>query len=98
MVPGSFGCSDHGGIAGTQGTVSFFRCCPPIHDVSTGTIAQRLFEIYGGTMKPNQTTPKTIDEYIAGFPKDVQKILEKIRLTIKKAAPDATEAISYQIP
>ena len=41
---------------------------------------------------------KTIDEYIAGFPPDVQKILEKIRLTIRKAAPKAEEAISYGIP
>ncbi|MGH9908883.1 MAG: iron chaperone [Pyrinomonadaceae bacterium] len=39
-----------------------------------------------------------IDEYIAGFPNDVQKILEKIRTTIKKAAPDAEEAIKYGIP
>jgi uncharacterized protein YdhG (YjbR/CyaY superfamily) len=43
-------------------------------------------------------TPRDIDEYIAGFPKDVQKILSKIRSTIKKAAPTAEEAISYQIP
>jgi len=43
-------------------------------------------------------TPKDVDEYIAGFPKDVQKILNKIRSTIKKAAPKAEEAISYQIP
>ena len=43
-------------------------------------------------------TAKDIDEYIAGFPKDVQKILSKIRSTIKKAAPKAEEAISYQIP
>jgi len=42
--------------------------------------------------------PKDIDEYISGFPKDVQKILTKIRSTIKKAAPKAEEAISYQIP
>lgn len=39
-----------------------------------------------------------IDEYIAGFPSDVQKILERIRTTIKKAAPDAEEAIKYGIP
>jgi uncharacterized protein YdhG (YjbR/CyaY superfamily) len=39
-----------------------------------------------------------MDEYIAAFPKDVQDILEKLRLTIKKAAPDAEEAISYQMP
>jgi uncharacterized protein YdhG (YjbR/CyaY superfamily) len=43
-------------------------------------------------------TPKDIDEYIAGFPKDIQKTLSKIRSTIKKAAPKAEEAISYQIP
>lgn len=49
-------------------------------------------------MRTNQTAPKNIDEYIAGFPDSVQKILEKIRITIRKAAPDAEEAISYQIP
>ena len=40
----------------------------------------------------------TIDDYIKSFPKDVQVILEKMRETIKKAAPEATEAISYGIP
>jgi uncharacterized protein YdhG (YjbR/CyaY superfamily) len=40
----------------------------------------------------------TIDEYIKSFPKDVQGILEKMRETIRKAAPDAVEAISYQMP
>ena len=40
----------------------------------------------------------TIDEYTAGFPKDVQKILEQVRATIKKAAPEAEENISYGIP
>jgi uncharacterized protein YdhG (YjbR/CyaY superfamily) len=40
----------------------------------------------------------TIDEYISTFPKDVQETLEKLRQTIKKAAPEAEEAISYQIP
>ncbi len=49
-------------------------------------------------MRTNQTAPKDIDEYIAGFPNDVQKMLEKIRMTIRKAAPDAEETISYQIP
>jgi uncharacterized protein YdhG (YjbR/CyaY superfamily) len=42
--------------------------------------------------------PRNIDEYIAAFPKDVQEILQKIRMTIRKAAPDAQEAIKYQIP
>ena len=41
---------------------------------------------------------KDIDEYIADYPKDVQKILTKVRATIRKAAPQAQEAISYQIP
>ncbi len=44
------------------------------------------------------TKPNNIDEYIAGFPKDTQKILEQIRATIKKAAPEAEERISYAIP
>lgn len=41
---------------------------------------------------------KTMDEYIKTFPEDVQGILEKMRQTIGKAAPEATEAISYQMP
>ena|SRR5919109_4062749 len=40
---------------------------------------------------------RTIDEYIKTFPEDVQIILEKIRQTIRKAAPEAVEAISYGI-
>jgi len=39
----------------------------------------------------------TVDEYISSFPEDVQKILEEIRGTIKAAAPEAKEKISYQI-
>ena len=49
-------------------------------------------------MKTGTTPPLNIDEYIAGFPKDVQDILQEIRRIIKKAAPDAEEAIKYQIP
>jgi len=41
---------------------------------------------------------KSIDEYIAAQPKDVALLLEKVRETIKKVAPEATEAISYAIP
>ncbi len=40
----------------------------------------------------------SIDSYIATFPKKTQKILEKLRATIKAAAPDAEEKINYQIP
>ncbi|MFY9556920.1 MAG: DUF1801 domain-containing protein [Blastocatellia bacterium] len=49
-------------------------------------------------MRTKQTAPNDIDEYIAGFPNDVQEILEKIRMTIRKAAPDAEETIKYQMP
>jgi uncharacterized protein YdhG (YjbR/CyaY superfamily) len=49
-------------------------------------------------MKPDPTAPKDIDEYIAGFPKDVQEILQQIRMTIRQAAPDAEETIKYQMP
>jgi uncharacterized protein YdhG (YjbR/CyaY superfamily) len=41
---------------------------------------------------------KTVDEYIAIFPRNVQSILQKLRQVIKDAAPEAEEAISYQIP
>ncbi|MEK6478535.1 DUF1801 domain-containing protein [Catalinimonas sp. 4WD22] len=49
-------------------------------------------------MKSEKTKPETIDEYIADFPQEVKEILEKVRMTIHKAAPEAEEAISYQIP
>jgi uncharacterized protein YdhG (YjbR/CyaY superfamily) len=40
----------------------------------------------------------SIDEYIAIFPKETQKILQEIRATIRAAAPEAEEKISYQMP
>ena len=46
-----------------------------------------------------KTAPaQTIDEYISGFPKDIQKILQEMRKTIRTAAPDAEETINYAIP
>ena len=44
------------------------------------------------------TAIKTIDEYIAQFPKEVQVLLEKMRTIIHKAAPKAEEAMAYGIP
>ena len=41
---------------------------------------------------------KPIDAYIARYPRDVQKLLKAIRLTIRKVAPDAVESVSYGIP
>ena len=49
-------------------------------------------------MKTKHTAPKDIDEYIAGLPRDVQEILQKIRATIRRAAPDAEETIKYRMP
>lgn len=45
-----------------------------------------------------KTKFKTVDEYIASFPKDVKEKLELIRETIRKNTPAATEIISYQMP
>ena len=42
--------------------------------------------------------PNNINEYITGFPKETQKVLQQIRTTIKKIAPKAEETISYGIP
>src|SRR5213594_402579 len=49
-------------------------------------------------MDSNKNRLRTIDEYIETFPKEVQPILEKVRQTIRKAAPKAVETISYQMP
>lgn len=42
--------------------------------------------------------PNDINEYIASFPENIQKLLEQVRSIIKKAAPEATETISYAMP
>ncbi len=49
-------------------------------------------------MSINQTPLPTIDQYIASFPSGVGIVLERIRRTIKHAAPAAEEKISYKIP
>ena len=49
-------------------------------------------------MKTEKVTYQSIDEYIASFPEDVQKIMKQLRATIKAAAPDASEKISYNMP
>ena len=45
-----------------------------------------------------QAKPATINEYIASFPEDIQKVLEQVRETISQAAPEAGETINYGIP
>lgn len=49
-------------------------------------------------MKRSATDVTTIDEYIQGFPADVKAILSQLRSTIRQAAPQAVEKISYRIP
>lgn len=49
-------------------------------------------------MKGNQAGFTSIDEYIATCPKEIQKTLKELRATIKAAAPEAEEKISYQMP
>jgi uncharacterized protein YdhG (YjbR/CyaY superfamily) len=49
-------------------------------------------------MKTPKKEFKTIDEYIVTFPKNIQTILQEMRQAIRDAAPQAEEAISYQMP
>ena len=49
-------------------------------------------------MESNKVGFISIDEYIATFTEEIQKILEELRATIKASAPDAEEKISYQMP
>jgi uncharacterized protein YdhG (YjbR/CyaY superfamily) len=46
----------------------------------------------------NIDKPNNVNNYIEGFPKATQTLLKQIRAAIKKAAPDAQEVISYQMP
>jgi len=45
-----------------------------------------------------KTDFKSVDEYIATYPPEVQDVLQRVRRAIGKAVPQAEEAISYQIP
>ena len=49
-------------------------------------------------MEPKKSGFTSIDEYIAAFPEETQKILEELRAVIKAAVPEAKEKISYQMP
>jgi uncharacterized protein YdhG (YjbR/CyaY superfamily) len=48
--------------------------------------------------KGEYNIPKTVDEYLKDLPSEVSGMLNKLRATIKSAAPHAEEIISYQIP
>lgn len=47
-------------------------------------------------MKPS--TPESVDAYIAGFPPEIQEILQAVRRAVREVAPEAQEAIRYGIP
>jgi uncharacterized protein YdhG (YjbR/CyaY superfamily) len=49
-------------------------------------------------MKEPDNKPANVDDYIAGFPAEVQAILKKVRATVTAAAPEAQEVISYRMP
>ena len=49
-------------------------------------------------MKRDSGTPVSVDEYISGFPEDIQTVLQELRRVIKSAAPAAEEVISYRMP
>jgi len=49
-------------------------------------------------MKMPVSKANNVDSYIAGFPEATQYLLDELRATIKKAAPDAEEVISYSMP
>lgn len=49
-------------------------------------------------MKSKKASFRSIDDYIATFPADVQIIMNQLRKTIKAAAPEAGEKISYNMP
>ncbi|MEX2116983.1 MAG: DUF1801 domain-containing protein [Bacteroidota bacterium] len=46
----------------------------------------------------SRNVPATVDEYLAGVPKEARSALKNLRKSIRAAAPKATEVISYQIP
>lgn len=47
---------------------------------------------------PRSAVPKTVDEYLANVPADMRRSLQRLRKTIRAAAPGAEEVISYQMP
>jgi len=47
---------------------------------------------------PPAAAPTTVDEYIAAFPPEVRRILQRVRRVARAAAPEAREVISYRMP
>src|SRR5439155_11537782 len=71
---------------------------PAVDSVHVGVVRYQPFLILGEFSMKTGSTPKNTEEYIAGFPTDVQRILREIRSIIRTAAPDAEETIKYRMP
>jgi uncharacterized protein YdhG (YjbR/CyaY superfamily) len=61
-------------------------------------MATRIMSKISKSRSTSRTRPETVDDYIAGFDPKVQKLLQQVRRTVRKAAPRATEVISYSMP
>jgi uncharacterized protein YdhG (YjbR/CyaY superfamily) len=72
----------------------------PLGEIVVSATVQMSVElqIAGGLMATGRPAPKSIDEYIAASSPEVRPILERIRSTIREAAPGAQEMISYRMP
>jgi uncharacterized protein YdhG (YjbR/CyaY superfamily) len=53
---------------------------------------------WSGKLTNSMAGPTSVEQYLAALPKASRTALEKLRKTIKSAAPEATETISYQMP
>lgn len=62
------------------------------------SLARRPVASGSASAKPDGNVPPSVDAYIAAFEPKVRAILRKVRATVRKAAPDADEAISYRMP
>jgi uncharacterized protein YdhG (YjbR/CyaY superfamily) len=73
----------------------FRLCCEGLTAVETSGWVAEEGEVSKMTKR---STVASVEEYIAEFPPETQKILQAVRAVIRSAAPEATETISYAIP
>jgi uncharacterized protein YdhG (YjbR/CyaY superfamily) len=71
---------------------------PVLPEMCHNKYIEGTFQLIGALMDNNKASFTSIDEYIALFPEDIQKILQELRDSIRAAAPQAQEKISYQMP
>ena len=69
-----------------------------IHKIVHLIVNYKKYELLENNMSTYKKVFKTVDEYIATFPKNVQNILEELRQAIRESAPEAEEVISYRMP